>query len=188
MQIHCSYDKLVDIKKLIPNPANPNTHPEAQIDKLALLIKNHGWRHPVTVSNRSGLLVAGHCRLLAAKKLGLSKVPVDYQDFTNEAEELAVLVSDNVVQELADVNGLKMADIIVELDQVDYDLELTALSKEQIEDYVVGPTGLLIKESNVSQSDIDKASESVEDVKGRNLESIKVLCPQCGNEFTVSNI
>jgi ParB-like chromosome segregation protein Spo0J len=107
---------MVDVGKLKPNPANPNTHPDVQIERLALLIKEHGWRHPITVSKRSGKIVSGHCRLLAAKKLGLKQVPVDYQDFKSDAEEYAVLIADNVVQDLAEIDGLKMADILCELD------------------------------------------------------------------------
>ena len=140
MRIECSYSNLLAIGELKPNPANPNQHPDKQVDKLAKLIQSHGWRHPITVSKRSGLVVSGHCRLLAAQKLGLKEAPVDYQDFESEAEELAVLVADNAVQDFAEIDGLKMADILVELDQMNYDLDLTALDKEQIEDYVVGPT------------------------------------------------
>jgi len=95
--VRCAYDKMVDIAKLKPNPANPNIHPDIQIDRLALLIKEHGWRHPITVSKRSGKVVSGHCRLLAARKLNLKQVPVDYQDFKSDAEEYAVLIVDNVV-------------------------------------------------------------------------------------------
>jgi len=137
--VRCAYGKMVDINKIKPNPANPNTHPDVQIDRLALLIKEHGWRHPITVSKRSGKVVSGHCRLLAARKLNLKQVPVDYQDFKSDAEEYAVLIADNVVQELATIDGLKMADILCELDQANYDLALTALDQSQIEDYINGP-------------------------------------------------
>jgi len=139
-QVHCSYQKMVPVEKLKPNPQNPNTHPEAQIDKLASIIEAHGWRHPITVSNRSGCIVAGHCRLAAAVKLGLKKCPVDFQDFKSEAEEQAVLIADNKIGELSEIDGLAMADLLCELDQANYPLGLTAMDASEIEQYVDGPT------------------------------------------------
>lgn len=149
--IHCSYTDLRPTAALRPNPGNPNGHPEAQVEKLAKVIAAHGWRHPITVSRRSGLVVSGHCRLMAAQKLGLAEVPIDEQDFASEAEEMAVLIADNVVQELAEVDGLKMAELLCELDQADYDLSLTALSKEQIDDYIIGPVGSDPKDDEVPE-------------------------------------
>jgi len=141
-EIFCSYTKLELLDKLKPNPANPNKHPDRQVDLLVKLITTHGWRHPITVSNRSGFVVAGHCRLLAAAKMGLEQVPIDEQDFASAAEELAVLVADNQIPELAEIEGLKMADILCELDQVNYPLEMTALSAEEIHNYIIGPTNM----------------------------------------------
>ena len=76
--VHCAYDELVDIAKLVPNPRNPNRHPDKQIELLAKIIKSQGWRAPITVSTRSGFIVRGHGRLAAAQKLGLTEVPVDW--------------------------------------------------------------------------------------------------------------
>jgi hypothetical protein len=140
-RIECQYEKLEPIDKLHPNPANPNRHSEEQVEKLAKLIELHGWRLPIVVSNRSGLIVSGHGRLMAAKSLGISKVPVDFQDFQNEAEETAVLISDNVVADLSEFDGLKMAELLNELDVYNIDLEeATALSAAEIEDFIIGPT------------------------------------------------
>jgi DNA modification methylase len=118
---------------------------------LALLIKEHGWRHPITVSKRSGKIVSGHCRLLAARKLNLKQVPVDYQEFKSDAEEYAVLIADNAVEELAQIDGLKMADILCELEQANYDLALTALDPSQIEDYINGPQEADAKDDEVAE-------------------------------------
>ena len=156
--VHCSHRKMVAIGGLKPNPENPNSHPAAQVDKLAAIIKGHGWRHPITVSNRSGFIVSGHCRLLAAEKLGLKKCPVDYQDFKSKAEERAVLVADNVITELAETDVEKMSDIIAALEKSKYNLDLTALTAEQIEGHLGGKI---------------------------NKVTIKVThtCPKCGHKF-----
>jgi len=84
--IHCAHDEIADITTLVPNPRNPNRHPDKQIELLSKIIQNQGWRAPITVSTRSGFIVRGHGRLLAAQKLGLTQVTVDRQDYVTEAD------------------------------------------------------------------------------------------------------
>jgi len=125
MKTNCQYTELVDTHKLVPNPRNTNQHPQRQIEVLAKLIDFQGWRHPVIVSKRSGFVVAGHGRLEAAKKLGLEKVPVDYQDFENEAQEYAFLESDNHIAKYAEFDQEKMLqnlqDFANTLDEYDFE-------------------------------------------------------------------
>lgn len=123
--VFCAYDKLVEIDDLKPNPKNPNQHPLEQITLLAHIIQEQGWRAPVTVSTLSGFVVRGHGRLMAAKLAGCKQVPVDYQDYKNEAEELADLVADNRLAELAEMDSEMLAEIFSELDLSELDLDLT---------------------------------------------------------------
>lgn len=116
MDIYCSHDKVVDIEKVVPNPKNPNQHSDKQIELLAKIIKVQGWRAPITVSNRSGFIVRGHGRLMAAQKLGLDQVPVDYQDYENEAEEWADLIADNKIAELSTLSADALKDLMSEVD------------------------------------------------------------------------
>jgi len=133
IEVWCSYDKLVKVEELIPNPKNPNTHPQNQIKILAQNIRYHGWRHPITVSKLSGYVVAGHGRLEAAKELGVSIVPVEYQDFASEDNELAVLVGDNRLAELSslDLNGLQ--DIVDGFKGNDFDAILAGYEPADLE-------------------------------------------------------
>ena len=108
VEIKCSHHELMAIQNLCPNPKNTNQHSEKQINLLAEIIKFQGIRHPIIVSKRSGLIVAGHCRLESAKKLGLENFPVDFQDFKNEGEEYLFLESDNHIAELAEHDRKKM--------------------------------------------------------------------------------
>jgi ParB-like chromosome segregation protein Spo0J len=85
-QIYCAHDELVEVDSLIENPRNPNKHPQKQLEMLAKIIKNQGWRNPITVSNRSGFIVKGHGRLQAAKLAGLAVVPVDRQDYGRQPD------------------------------------------------------------------------------------------------------
>ena len=72
--VFCSYDEIVDIEKVVPNPRNPNQHPKAQVELLAKIIKAQGWRNAITVSTRSGFIVKGHGRLAAPGRTGTGGV------------------------------------------------------------------------------------------------------------------
>lgn len=118
--------RTVALADLKPNKNNRNVHPPEQIDRLANLIRYQGFRQPIVVSNQSGLVVVGHGRLLAARKLGMSHVPVIYQDFENPDVEYAFAVSDNSIAEWAD---LDLASINLDLSDLgpDFDLEMLGI-------------------------------------------------------------
>lgn len=134
--VYCSHDAIVDIMKVIPNPKNPNMHPERQIEILSQVIKAQGWRKPITVSKRSGFVVSGHGRLQAALLLGAVQVPVDYQDYANEAEEYADLVADNRIAELSSVDEDLLIDILNEINDTDIDTILTGYEYHEIDDLI----------------------------------------------------
>ena len=103
--VHCAHDAVVSVSDLKPHPKNPNRHPAEQIALLAKVISHRGWRAPIVISTRSGFIVAGHGRLDAALKLGCKEVPVDYQEFASDADEVAHLVADNKLAELAETDN-----------------------------------------------------------------------------------
>jgi ParB-like chromosome segregation protein Spo0J len=124
---------MVAIGKLKPNPKNPNKHPEAQIEALAKLIRHLGWRAPVTVSNRSGLVVRGHGRLMAAERLGLETVPVDYQDYASEADEWTDLLADNRIPEFAAMDDELTAKLLSDLEKIADDIEITGYTQKDLQ-------------------------------------------------------
>ncbi len=130
-KIYCAHTDVVATDSLIENPRNPNRHPEDQIIALAKIIRHQGWRNPIVVSRRSGFVVKGHGRLLAARMLGLDTVPVDYQDYENEAAEWADMVADNKIAELSNMDEEELNAIIRELDG-QIDLELTGFQTSEI--------------------------------------------------------
>lgn len=132
VEVWCSFEELANVDTLKENPKNPNKHPDSQIELLAKNIKYLGWRHPITVSKRSGFIVAGHGRLMAARKLGLKIVPVDYQDFNFDADEIAVLVADNRLAELSETSEDDLKKILSELDG-EIDIDLTGFSEADVE-------------------------------------------------------
>ena len=102
--IKCAFTELVGIDALRPHPRNPNKHPPKQVALLAKLIRRVGMRQPITVSKLSGYIVRGHGRLAACKALKMAEVPVDFQDYADEAEEMADLMADNRIPEFADLD------------------------------------------------------------------------------------
>lgn len=123
ISVHCSHDEIILLSKLRPNPENPNTHPDEQIELLAEMIRGNGWRDRITVSNRSGMIVKGHGRYMAAIRAGLSKAPVDYQDYATEAEEIADLIGDNKISEFSIIDEDAATALIDSLD-VAFDMKL----------------------------------------------------------------
>jgi len=171
INVHCAYDEMIAIENLIGNPRNPNTHPQKQIELLAKIIKNQGWRAPITVSNRSGFVVRGHGRLLAAQLLGVEQVPVDHQDYASDAEEWADLIADNRIAELSSINPGLLTELLEELDTGDFDMDLTGFDENELSKLM---TNFAIPDEEFREYD-----ESIEkDVK-------KVVCPHCGEEFPV---
>src|SRR6202167_3704190 len=82
------------IDKLIPWARNPRTHSDAQIAQIAASIAEFGFNNPILVDTNAGI-IAGHGRLLAAQKLGLTEVPVIVLDHLSEAQKRAYIIADN---------------------------------------------------------------------------------------------
>ena len=158
--VYCAHSQMVEIEKVIPNPRNPNKHSEKQIALLSKIIAAQGWRAPITVSTRSGFIVRGHGRLLAARKLGLAEVPVDYQAYETEAAEWADLIADNRLSELSETDELLLKDLLQELGTSELDLELTAYTADEI-DQMLGSA----KEVQEDDFDADKALSEIDEAK-----------------------
>ena len=151
--VYCAHDAIVDTVKLVPNPKNPNHHPDEQIQLLGRIIRQTGWRQPITVSNRSGFIVKGHGRLAAALLEGCKAVPVDYQNYSSEAEEYADLVADNRIAELAEIDQKMLADIFADIDMSEIPTELTGFSDDEVQDIMAGLADELAGDDGEDDSD-----------------------------------
>lgn len=132
MQIHCLYDRLVKISDLKTHPKNRNVHPRDQIERLAKILKYQGWRYPIKVSNRSGLITSGHGRLEAAKVNGWDEVPVNFQDYESDEQEYADLQADNAIASWAELEFSKINSDISDLGP-DFDLDLLGIKNFEID-------------------------------------------------------
>ena len=132
--VFCAHDEIVLLEKLVPNPKNPNKHSDEQVRLLAKIIQATGWRQPITVSTRSGFIVKGHGRLMAARIAGFTVAPVDYQNYANEAEEYADLVADNRLAELSEMDNTMLVDIFNEIDLSEIPMELTGYTDKEVQE------------------------------------------------------
>ena len=82
------------IERLIPRANNPRTHSREQVANIAASIKEWGWTNPVLVDGDDGIL-AGHARVLAARKLGMEEVPVIVLKHLSPAQRRALVIADN---------------------------------------------------------------------------------------------
>lgn len=130
----------VEIEKLIPYVNNPRINDNA-VDFVAASIKEFGFKQPIVI-DKENVIVAGHTRLKAAKKLGLKKVPCLMADDLTDQQIKAFRLADNKVSEFA-VWDLEKLDIeleeISDLEMVDFgfeELEATEEQSEIIEDEI----------------------------------------------------
>jgi hypothetical protein len=175
--VYCAHDAIVDVAKLVPNPKNPNTHPDSQIQLLGRIIRQTGWRQPITVSNRSGFIVKGHGRLAAALLEGFKAVPVDYQNYDSEAQEYADLVADNRIAELAEIDNKLLADIFENIDTGEIPLELSGYTEKEVENIVTALCSGLQEDDEKDQNDVPEPEEVISqkgDIWG--LGNIRLLC------------
>ena len=190
--VFCAHDKIVDSTSLVPNPQNPNFHPEEQIQLLGRIIKQAGWRQPITVSTRSGFIVKGHGRLEAALLEGLKEVPVDYQNYSSEAEEYADLVADNRLAELSEINNKKLADIFADIDTGEIPWELTGYTDEEVEDLITSLSEALHNELT-DPDDVPEVEENPTRVFSENgdlwiMGKHRLLCGDSTNPETMQRL
>jgi ParB-like chromosome segregation protein Spo0J len=81
-------------KRLIPFARNARTHSEAQVSEIAASIREWGWTNPVLVAE-DGTIIAGHGRVLAARKLRIKDVPVMIASEWTDAQKRAYAIADN---------------------------------------------------------------------------------------------
>src|SRR5260370_21750429 len=88
------------IEALTPDPRNARVHVPRQVARIADSIAAFGFNVPVLVDEKGGVL-AGHGRVLAARRLGLEEVPAIALDHLNEAERRAFMIADNPLRDPA---------------------------------------------------------------------------------------
>ena len=126
------------VEKLIPFARNARTHSDEQVAQIAASIAEFGWTNPI-LAGADGIVIAGHARLLAARKLGMTEVPVIVLDHLSETQRRALVIADN---RLALNAGWDEEMLRVELDALredDFNLELLGFADDEIEALLADP-------------------------------------------------
>src|SRR5689334_8080249 len=119
------------LEKLIPYARNPRTHSDAQVVQIAASIAEFGFNNPILVDTKAGI-IAGHGRLLAARKLQLKEVPVIILDHLSEAQKRAYILADNQLALNAGWDEELLRLELAALESDGFDLDLTGLSDEEL--------------------------------------------------------
>jgi len=154
------------VDALIPYAANSRTHSDEQVAQIAASIKEFGWTNPILIDG-DNVIIAGHGRLLAARKLGMEKVPIICIDHLTKAQQRALVIADNKLSLNAgwDYELLKIE--LQELDASKFDLTLTGFDVAELTDLF----------------DAALPTEAPDDFKEVDEEHLEHTCPKCGFEF-----
>jgi DNA modification methylase len=129
--------------ELIPYARNPRIHSEAQVAQIAASIREFGWTNPVLVDGASGI-IAGHGRVLAARKLRLERVPVIELAHMSEAQKRAYVLADNQLALNAGWDEALLRLELADLSELGFDLGLIGFAEGELERLLAGDgrTGL----------------------------------------------
>jgi DNA modification methylase len=144
------------VDRLIPYARNARTHTDEQVAQVAASILEFGWTNPILVG-ADGIIIAGHARLAAARKLKMAEVPVIVLDHLTETQRRALVLADN---RLAMSAGWDEEMLRVELEALKedaFDLDVVGFTDEEIEEILAGQ-----EQTNGGLTDEDEASEPQE--------------------------
>jgi ParB-like chromosome segregation protein Spo0J len=121
----------VAIDKIIPYARNSRTHSDEQVAQIAASIKEFGFTNPVLIDKDDGI-IAGHGRVLAARKLGLKEVPCIRLGHLTETQKKAYVIADNKLALNAGWDNEMLRLEFVEIDDMGFDLDLSGFAAEEI--------------------------------------------------------
>jgi len=165
--------EFVEPKKLTPAPYNPRRIDEENLRRLAALLDAHGFVDPIIARREDGLVIGGHQRLKAnaLRKEPDGVVPVIFLDGLTDAKAKALNIALNNPHAMGEYDDVKLAELLVEIDSGELDLEaLTGFAESEIAELVHG----LDEWRGQEGQEFDESA--ADDVK-------MAKCPECGHEF-----
>lgn len=121
------------INELKPYENNSRTHDESQIKQICESIKEYGWTNPVLIDEK-GMIIAGHGRVEAGKKLDIKEVPCIVLSGLTEAQKKAYVIADNKMALNAGWNEELLKTELENLKELDFDLELTGFNIDELDE------------------------------------------------------
>jgi ParB family chromosome partitioning protein len=157
----------VEIESLIPYARNSRTHSDAQTAQIAASIKEFGFTNPVLIDQEGGI-IAGHGRVMAARKLKLAEVPCIRLGHLTDTQKRAYVIADNKLALNAGWDNEMLQVEFADLTELGFNLDLTGFSSDEI--------------NALKLPDFDPATED-EQGKLDELDPKWICCPKCGSEF-----
>lgn len=134
---------------LVPYAKNSRTHSDDQVDQIRESIDNFGFTNPILIDECNGI-IAGHGRVLAANKIGMKEVPCIVLAGLSEVQKRAYVIADNKIALNAGWDDDMLKIELSFLDDMDFDLELTGFSDEEIDGIIKQKCELKEKKQNIS--------------------------------------
>ena len=133
-----TFIELRPLGDLLPFGRNSRTHSEEQIAQVAASIREFGWTNPVLVG-ADGVIIAGHARVLAARKLGLAEVPVIVLGHLSEMQRRALVIADNKLALNAGWDEEILRAEMQAIEAAGFELEVVGFSDEEIRALLAEP-------------------------------------------------
>src|SRR5690606_16479779 len=125
------------LDSLVPYARNARTHSDAQVAEIAASIRAFGFTNPVLIAE-DGTLIAGHGRVLAARKLGMDTVPTIVLTGLSETQRRALVLADNRIAMNAGWDEELLALELSDLQEAGFDLGLTGFDDDELQDLLYG--------------------------------------------------
>lgn len=158
----------IAVDLLIPYARNSRTHSDEQVAQIAASIREFGFTNPVLIDGEDGI-IAGHGRVLGARKLGLDSVPCVRLDHLTETQKRAYIIADNKLALNAGWDEEMLALEFEELRGDDFDLSLTGFAEDDLSRLINGVN--FEPGTEAEQGKLDELAPQI------------VECPHCGESF-----
>ena len=160
----------ISTENLIPYARNSRTHSPEQVAQIAGSIREFGSTNPILIDAENGI-IAGHGRVMAARKLGLEKVPCIRLSHLTETQRRAYVIADNKLALNAGWDEEMLALELSDLREMDFDLELTGFDAASIEAVLNPQEPDFAPGTEDDQGKLDELSPKI------------VICPKCNTTF-----
>jgi ParB-like chromosome segregation protein Spo0J len=165
MQLNVKYRKVED---LIPYVNNSRKHSDEQVAQISASIKEFGWTNPILIDGTNSI-IAGHGRLMAARKLKMDEVPTIELDHLTDTQRKALVIADNKLALNADWDTTLLTIELDDLLKDGFALDILGFNEQEIK--------TIMQEVN-----FDAGSEE-DQCKLDQLDPKWICCPNCGKEF-----
>lgn len=150
--------KMLGVDDLTPYETNPRTHSKRQIGQIAESIQEYGWTNPILIDPDRGI-IAGHCRVEAARLLGMVEVPTITLEGLSEAQRRAYVIADNKYALNSGWDPDLLASEFATLQDLDFDLALTGFDPTEINEIFEAQTGAQEGEDDVPEEPDDPVTQ-----------------------------